>query len=81
MSRGAVRLRGAPPRLEATVEQLRTARCECGNPKKADCFRFTPDVGAWCWPCKVRWSLRPDAARFIAPVDDVVKIRAVRRKS
>lgn len=64
-------------RFHAVAGQLRTAKCECGNPQKADCYRYTPDMDHWCWPCRVRWSLRPDAAKFIAPMDDVVRTKVV----
>lgn len=61
------------------LEQLRTAKCECGHytakHKPMRCFEATPNRQEWCWPCTYRWSLRADAARFIAPIDDVTVIR------
>lgn len=70
-------------RFHAVVRQLRTARCECGNfPKKkgggyTDCYLVTAKIDDWCWPCRLRWSLRPDAAKFIAPMDDVVRTKVI----
>lgn len=70
----------SPDRLQVVVlGQMRTAKCECGWPDKRDCFHNTSERKEWCWPCTVRWALRPDAASFVAPRNDVIQTRAVRR--
>lgn len=82
----AKRSKAVPPgaqifgaRFNVVARQLLTAKCEVGWPGMRDCFHNSPDRRReWCWPCTVRWSVRVDAAKFVAPKDDVIQLRAVR---
>lgn len=60
------------PRVRAVHDLLIKAACECSSAKNAECYKTTPKFDEWCWPCRTRWSHRIDAAKWVAPVDDVL---------
>lgn len=59
-------------RTHAVVAEIRKAICEVGWPNHRDCFHNTAERDTWCHPCTLRWAARKDAARFVAPKDDVL---------
>lgn len=58
-------------RVAGLIRLMIKAKCETGWPDKKDCFKHNANIEEWCWPCKARWAHRKDAAKFVAPIDDI----------